>query len=52
MLDEIEMLCQSNKLRKHSLRSQDSEGAQGDNQMQQNEEQFDDESLCSICYSA
>jgi len=51
MLDEIEMLCQCNKIRKHSLKSQDSEGGAETGQLKQNsDDMIDEESLCNICY--
>lgn len=50
MLDEIEMLCQSNKIRKHSIKSQDSDGAMNEGEQKQEEEEFDEEKLCNICY--
>ena len=44
MLEEIEMLCQCNKIRKHSLKSQDSGERQGE------EDNIDEEKVCNICY--
>jgi hypothetical protein len=51
MLEEIEMLCKTNKIRKHSVRSQEEgetgqEGAGGT----AGEEEMDEEKLCNICY--
>ena len=47
MIDEIEMLCQSNKIRKHSIKSQESEGEAGHTGQ---EDQIDEERVCNICY--
>jgi len=44
MLEEIEMLCNSNKIRKHSIMSHEEEMANGSA-----EDEFDEEKTCNIC---
>ena len=51
MLEEIEMLCQSNKIRKHSIRSLESAGlddAEEENK-DNNGDEIDEEKVCNIC---
>jgi hypothetical protein len=53
MIEEIEMLCQCNKIRKHSMKSQDSDGlehGQGLGQQTPMDDEIDEEKICSICY--
>ena len=52
MLEEIEMLCASNKIRKHSLKSQDSLGgdSKGEGETPGLEDEIDEEKVCNICY--
>ena len=51
MIDEIEMLCKSNKIRKCSLKSQDSIDGKGDNDKEGEGEDgdIDEEKICNIC---
>lgn len=51
MLEEIEMLCKSNKIRKHSIRSvEDEMGGEGTTTGANAEDEIDEEKLCNICY--
>lgn len=50
MMDEIDMLCKDNKIRKHSIHSQDSNAGEGATGEEENKETVNEDLLCNICY--